>query len=276
MAPSEKGNFSANIGDDVIREALQSVEKRGVAGEDGEALDIEKTPPAGTDVPGGGEEQTQAEYQVPAELLAEAKTQVGRAPAPPQASAENKEIEDLKAQLDFSMAKGRELMEKVRDEHERALRASADLENFKKRANKEKEEVQKFGSERLLKDFLPVVDNLDRALEHAKSATDFESLKKGVEMTRKLFEDTLGKHGVKSFRAVGQMFDPHLHEAMQQLETPGVPPNQVVMEVLRGYMLNDRLVRPALVAIAKAPADAPAPSTSNEPSATPEATGEKN
>ena len=175
------------------------------------------------------------------------------------------EIESLKLQVEFSMAKGRELMGKIKDEHEKMLRAVADLENYKKRAVKEKEEMQKFGNEKLLKDFLPVFDNFDRALDAAKSAADFESLRKGVEMTRKLFEDTLGKHGVRAFSAKGQVFDPNRHEAMTAAETTDMPPNHVFNEVLRGFTLNDRLVRPALVIVSRTPA-APATVPSAAPS----------
>jgi len=171
------------------------------------------------------------------------------------------ELEEMRLQLELSQSKGRELMERIKETHDKMLRAVADLENFKRRAQKEKEEVQRFGVERLLKDLLPIPDNLDRALEHARGPADFDSLKKGLQMTRKLFEDTLSRHGVKSFSAVGQAFDPRFHEAMQHLETNDLPPGQVAAEVLRGYMLNDRLVRPALVMVSKAapPAEAPAP-----------------
>ncbi|MBM4377953.1 MAG: nucleotide exchange factor GrpE [Deltaproteobacteria bacterium] len=182
----------------------------------------------------------------------------------------SEEVAILKAQLEDGLARGREWMEKARDAQEklkvasaeaadskdRALRAAADLENFKKRAQKEREDVQKFGSEKLLKEFLPVLDNLDRALAHANSPADFDSLREGLTMTRKLFEDALGKHGVKGFSAQGQPFDPHRHEAMQQVETAEVPPNTVVTEVVRGYTLNDRLIRPALVAVSRVPAGA--------------------
>lgn len=219
--PDEKGKFSTEIGADVIKEALKSVAKA-----KGEEVPVE----------------VEAPQAVP----------------PPAGDPKDKEIEQLKAQLEFSMTKGRELMEKVKDSHERMLRAVADLENYRKRAQKEKEEVQKFGVERLLKDFLPVIDNFDRALEHAKSADDTQSLLKGIQMTRKLFEDTMSKYGVRPFSAVGKPFDPRLHEAMQQVETADVPPNQVLMEVVRGYMLNDRLMRPALVSVSK-PLPAPAP-----------------
>lgn len=182
------------------------------------------------------------------------------APAPeaaPAAAAAAAELESLKAELELSMSRGRDLMQKLKDEHEKMLRAAADLENYKRRAQKEKEEVQKYGAERLLKDFLPVYDNLDRALEHAKSPADFDSLRKGVEMIRRLFEDTLGKHAVKTFSAKGLPFDPTLHEAMSAAESTELPPNHVHTEVLKGFTLNERLVRPALVIVTRAP-EAPA------------------
>jgi molecular chaperone GrpE len=219
--PDDTGKFSTSIADDVISEALKSVDKARAAVR-GEAVDPAPAAPS----------------EAPA------------TPAPAAASTD--EVESLKAQLEVSMAKGRELMGKVKDEHEKMLRAVADLENYKKRAAKEKDEVQRFGVEKLLKDFLPVVDNFDRALEHANTSGDLESLKKGVEMIRKLFEDTLGKHGVRTFSAKGEPFDPNKHEAMSATETDEVAPNTVVTEVLRGFTLNDRLVRPALVVIARA------------------------
>ncbi len=189
----------------------------------------------------------------------------GAAGAGGPVAADSKEVEALKAQLELSLAKGREMMEKVKDSHEKMLRAVADLDNFKKRAAKEKEEIQKYGVEKLLKDFLPIIDNLDRALEHGKSATDLEGFREGVAMTRKLFEDTLGKHGIKSFVSQGQPFDPRFHEAMQQVETAELPPNHVVTELVRGYTLNERLVRPALVMVSKAPAAASKPAEGSEP-----------
>lgn len=182
----------------------------------------------------------------------------------------DKEIEQLNAQLEVSMAKGRELMGKLKDEHEKMLRAVADLENYKKRVAKEKEELTRFGVEKLMKDFLPVVDNFDRALEHAAKSADYESLKSGVTMIRKLFEDALGKHGVKGFSSVGKAFDPNFHEAMGHQETGELPPNHVSMEMVRGFLMHDRLIRPALVMISKAPESAeaaPAPAEAPETAA---------
>ena len=251
----DKGKFSTGIGQDVIEEALRAVQKR-TEGEDPAA------PGAPVDLAPEGE-------PLPAEpATAPAAEAAPDAPAP-DVDVVQKELEELKIQLEFSQAKGRELMDKIKDTHDKMLRAVADLENFKRRAQKEKEEVQKFGLERLLKDLLPIPDNLDRALEHARTQSDFDSLKKGLQMTRKLFEDTLARHGVKSFSAQGQAFDPRLHEAMQHVETAEMAPGMVAQEVLRGYTLNDRLVRPALVMVSKAPeagaAEPPAPAPEPEP-----------
>ena len=215
-SPDNKGKFQTDISDSVIAEAMKSVDKA-------TGVAPEEAPP-------------------PAE-----------ASAAPEAKDDKSALE---AALELSQAKGRELMGKVKDEHEKMLRAVADLENYKKRALKEKEEVQRFGIEKLLKDFLPVIDNVDRALG---ATSDLDSLRKGLEMIRKLFEDTLGKHGVRAFSAQGKPFDPAHHEAMSQAESAELPPNHVVSEVLRGYTLNDRLVRPALVVVSKAPAAAPPP-----------------
>ena len=183
------------------------------------------------------------------------------------------EVAELKTQLEMSQESSRAMNAKLKDEHERLLRAMADLENFKKRTLKEKDEVQKFGAEKLLKDFLPVLDNFDRALEHARKSKDLASLETGVNLVRKLFEDTLSRHGVKGFESVGKLFDPNVHEAMQQLESTEFPPNHVMQEIVRGFLLHERLVRPALVVIAKAPsseAEAKAPEAGATPGEVPQ------
>lgn len=234
MSASEKGKFSADISEDVIREALEAVSHHDAGAKDGD----------------GTAEVAGLDLEV--------------AESPQAAEAEPDEAQLLRTQLEMSQAAGRDLMEKLRDGHERMLRAVADLDNYKKRAQKEKEELQKFAIERLLREFLPVMDNLERALEHARSSADFESLRTGLTMTRKQFEDALGRHGVKQFSAVGQAFDPHVHEAMQQVESQDVPPNHVVSELVRGYTLNDRVIRPALVLVSKPPNGAVAPSAPAE------------
>jgi molecular chaperone GrpE len=248
---SEKSSFSADIAQEVIDAALESVERRTTHSEAdaGVTLDMEsaEAPP---EAPGEVSEPEAAAEPAPSAEVAELTAALEEA---------RKEVAALRAQLEFSQGESRKLLERLKDDHERTLRAAADLENYKKRAQKEKEEVQKFGAEKLLKDLLPVMDNLDRAIDAATKAPDIISFQKGVVMTRKSFEDALARHGVKSFSAQGQPFDPRLHEAMQQVETDEVPAGHVVFEVLRGYHLNERLVRPALVAVARAPAPPPAP-----------------
>jgi molecular chaperone GrpE len=182
------------------------------------------------------------------------------------------ELKEVRAQLDLSVQRARETLDRLKETHERHLRAVADLENYKKRAVREKEEVERFGIQRLLKDLLPVMDNLDRALDHAGMIQG--PMAEGVSATRKIFEETLGRHGVKGFTAVGQTFDPTRHEAMQQVETAEAAPGTVVSEMVRGYLLHDRLVRPALVAVAIAPTKGPATSSEGDglpPEAEPEA-----
>jgi molecular chaperone GrpE len=160
------------------------------------------------------------------------------------------EVESLRAQLDLSQEKARETLERLKDEHERFLRAAADLENYRKRAQKEREEIQKFGIEKLLKDLIPILDNLERALR-AASASEGDPLSGGVKLVLRGFEETLGRYGVKAFGALGQPFDPRLHEALLEVGSDE-PPGTVVLEHGRGYFLHERLVRPAMVGVAVA------------------------
>ena len=193
---------------------------------------------------------------IPQSLLDEAVEAVGKraapAPAGGEAPAGDPDRERLQAELELSQALGRELTEKLREEHERFLRAAADLENYRKRAQREREEVQRFGAERLLKDLFPVVDNLDRAL--AAAAPD-DPLAGGVKLVLKVMEEALTRNGVKSFHALGEPFDPRNHEAILTVPAGDRAPGTVVVEHGRGFTLNDRLVRPALVGVAAAPAE---------------------
>ena len=260
-----KGSIQAEISQDVIDDALKSVERRAQPPPPGEQELPEGGRTLEMELPDGG---MTLEVDVPASVFGEPPAAAGGAPDTSQRELQEarQQIDQLqralveaRGQLEFSQTKSRETMDRLKESHDRALRATADLENYKKRAQKEKEEVQKFGTERLLKDFLPVLDNLDRALEASQKTADFESLRTGVEMTRKLFDTAFSKQGVKGFSSVGQAFDPRLHEAMQQVESATVPVGHVVYEAVRGYMLNERLMRPALVMVARAPA-APPPS----------------
>jgi molecular chaperone GrpE len=159
-------------------------------------------------------------------------------------------LQETEATLEVSGNRARETLDRLKETHERYLRAAADLENYRKRAAREREEAERFGITNLLKELLPVMDNLDRALDHLSEAEAQSALGQGVVATRRIFEDVLAKFGVKAFSARGEVFDPNRHEAMQRLETDAVPPGTVAQELLRGYSLNDRLIRPALVSVA--------------------------
>ncbi|TMA18311.1 MAG: nucleotide exchange factor GrpE [Deltaproteobacteria bacterium] len=167
----------------------------------------------------------------------------------PGAEELQKKNEQLRAMLDDSAARAAQTQERLKDTHERLLRTAAEFDNFRKRVQKEKDDLRKFAVESLLKDFLPVADNLERALDHAEEH-DLRQVIEGVRLVQKMLADSLGKHGIVAFSAVGQPFDPNVHEALMQ-EDSDKPPGTVVSEMARGYKLHDRLVRPAAVVVAR-------------------------
>lgn len=143
------------------------------------------------------------------------------------------------------------------------LRERAELENFRKRTQRDKEEFRIFTRKELLLEVLPVLDNLERAVSHAGQNGEGQGLVEGVTMTLAQFRKVVEDFGARPMVAVGSPFDPNLHQAMGQLETGEQPPGTVVSEYQTGYLLHDRLLRPALVVVAKAPADMPAADTTN-------------
>lgn len=165
-----------------------------------------------------------------------------------EASAESGEGED-KVQEEKELLKLREQLERLNDRH---LRLHAEFENYKKRMAQDRENLRKHANEGIMGDLLTVIDHLEMAVKHAEgSAAD--DLLQGVQMTLKEFETLLERHGVKSVTAKGKPFDPNLHHAMNQVVTDEVEENSVVEEFRKGYMLHDKLIRPALVSVAKAP-----------------------
>lgn len=135
------------------------------------------------------------------------------------------------------------------------LRLAADYDNYRKRARKDVDEAERRARESLLKDLLPVFDNLERAATHATQSTDVKAVGDGVRMVLKQFLDTLERVGIKRVDTTGAAFDPNVHEAIQQLESTEHPPGTVVAEVQAGYAMGERLVRAAMVVVAKAPAN---------------------
>lgn len=133
------------------------------------------------------------------------------------------------------------------------LRLKAEFENFQKRNVKDKHLFLKFANEGLIFELIGILDNFERAFESANKMTDFKSLHQGVEMILKQLHQLLEKNGVKKVEALGKMFDPAQQEAIDHIETEDYPENTVVEEVQKGYLIEDRLIRPALVKVAKKP-----------------------
>ena len=152
-----------------------------------------------------------------------------------------------------------EEMERLRQEaqgnRDRYIRLQADFDNFRRRALKERTDLIQYGHENLGKDLLSTVDNLDRAIGHARLSDggDLESLLQGVELLQRDLHGVLEQHGVTEIDAVGSEFDPGLHEAMAQKPDDSVAPNTVMEVLQKGYQLRDRLLRAARVVVAKAP-----------------------
>jgi len=157
-----------------------------------------------------------------------------------------KEIDELKKKLE-------EKEKEIKENHDRLLRLAADFENYKKRTAKEKEEWTKFANEDLIRAILPFIDNLERAVNHAQKVSDVGVLIEGVRLTLQQLLQALNKFGLSTFESVGKPFDPTVHEAMLVVETDQYEPNQVVEEFQKGYLLKDRLLRPATVSVSKAP-----------------------
>jgi molecular chaperone GrpE len=154
-------------------------------------------------------------------------------------------LEELQQQLE---KKDQELAEQKGD----FLREKADLENFRKRLVKDKEDAVQFANQRLLKELIQVNDNLDRALD--ASNTSLETFKEGVEMIQKQFATFLKNQKVEAIEALGKPFDPNLHEVMTQQESADHDENTVIQEYSKGYTLNGRILQSAKVVIAKKPA----------------------
>lgn len=131
------------------------------------------------------------------------------------------------------------------------LRTAADFDNFRKRARKELEDARKNGREDLLRALLPVFDNLERALQSAQRASDVKAVADGLTMVQRQFVDALGREGIQRVPTVGHAFDPSVHEAIQQVETSDHAPGTVLAEVQPGYTQGERLVRAAMVVVAK-------------------------
>jgi len=158
-------------------------------------------------------------------------------------------MKDLEAQL---AAKEQE----AKENYDRLLRVSAEFDNYKKRTSRELEEFRKFANQSLIKELLSVVDNLELAMDSTNGhQTIDQGLLQGLEMTHKEILKVFEKFNVKPIEAKGQVFDPNFHEAVMQEETDEVEANTIVNELQKGYLINDRLLRPSMVVVARSRAN---------------------
>lgn len=163
--------------------------------------------------------------------------------APMRESADAQSVEALQSSLSSKA-------EEVQDLQDRYLRLAAEFENFKKLALRDQREHVRFANERLLKEFLPVIDNLERAIRSAKENAGGNALIQGVELTLKQALETLAKFGLQPMDSAGKPFDPAWHQAVAKVESATQPENTVVEEFQRGYTLHDRVLRAAMVSVA--------------------------
>ncbi|MGA9754644.1 MAG: nucleotide exchange factor GrpE [Desulfobaccales bacterium] len=146
------------------------------------------------------------------------------------------------------------LQEKTKEAEEnyaRLLRLAADMENLKKRQERERADLLQFGNENLIKELLPVVDNLERALDHGRQLDAPGALLDGIDMVYQGFLKALDRFGVTPLDSVGQPFDPAFHNAVMQEAAPDLPDGSVIKELQKGYLMNQRLLRPAMVVVAR-------------------------
>jgi molecular chaperone GrpE len=177
---------------------------------------------------------------------------------PAESAASSPEVEQLTQALEQKTKEAAEA-------HEKYLRTSADIENYRKRMQRDLAEFRKYANEQLALELLPVVDHLGLALKHtAESAESVQGLQQGVELVYKQFRDVLEKFGIKAFVAEGQPFDPARHDALMQVESGEAPENTVVQVLQDGYLYYDKVLRHAKVSVSKKPEESTSESEPNE------------
>ncbi len=165
-----------------------------------------------------------------------------RVPENPQGNAEVPSLTDRILEKD----------EELHALNDKYLRLAAEFDNYKRRVQRDQQDTIRFANEKLFKDLLPTLDNLERALQSGREQGRIEGLLEGVDLTYKHFLDTLQKMGIKQVSSVGEVFDPAKHQAVGQVESTTIPENVIVDEYQKGYFVHDRILRPAMVTVAKA------------------------
>ncbi|NPU86024.1 MAG: nucleotide exchange factor GrpE [Syntrophaceae bacterium] len=168
-----------------------------------------------------------------------------------QAETEFREADATEETREALKAKLQEKEREAAENYDKYLRAVAELDNFRKRAARDKMDAIKYGNEQILKDLLPLTDAMDRALQHSETSCDFDAFRKGLDLLRSQLTACLGRHGVEAIDCLRKPFDPNIHEALMQVAGDGHEENEVVDELEKGYLLNGRLLRPAKVSVCK-------------------------
>ncbi|MBN2983286.1 MULTISPECIES: nucleotide exchange factor GrpE [Cohnella] len=195
--------------------------------------------------------EQQREEAAEAAMETEAATEAGTQ-QPEQAEADRTaEPEAAETAANEEDSRIQELQRQADDNYQRFLRAQADFDNFRRRTLKEKEELSKYASAKLIGELLPVVDNFQRALKAGGEATDDGALSKGIEMIYRQLSQVLENEGLKAMEPVGQPFDPEVHQAIMQVESEEYGEGIVVEVVQTGYMLKDKVLRPAMVKVSQ-------------------------
>jgi molecular chaperone GrpE len=189
------------------------------------------------------QESTDKAEQQPVEANEDVETETdGKGPSVEQAAAESEQGASVE-----------QLQEQLIEARDAVLRAKAEAQNTRRRAEKDVENARKYALEKFCSELLPVGDNLERALEAAQIEHEaIQPITEGIELTLKSFVDALGKFNVERIDPMGEPFDPQLHQAMTMIENPEVEPNSVIAVMQKGFTLNGRLVRPAMVVVSKA------------------------
>jgi molecular chaperone GrpE len=162
----------------------------------------------------------------------------------------HEELQEIKKELPPEKSPAELLKEQVAEFKNKYLRSLADLDNFKKRTNLDKEQFVQFANETLITELLPIADGFGRAMDAAKKVKAGEEMMKGLALIKKQLEDVLVKHGLKEIEALNQPYDPNVHEAIMQKEHDG-PEGVIIEEAQKGYTLHGRVIRPSMVIVAK-------------------------
>lgn len=187
-------------------------------------------------------EEKQTAEQAEAAEQEEMTEQAEQAASEEQHEETDGQVEDLQHQID-------ELQGLLDEKENKLLRVQADFENYKRRCRLEMEAAQKYRSQNVVTEILPALDNFERALQVEAESEQTKSLLQGMEMVRRQLMDALEKEGVEAIEAVGQEFDPNLHQAVMQVEDENFGSNIVIEELQKGYKLKDRVIRPSMVKV---------------------------